>query len=149
MRILAIGSNVSVTCLIICLSCTNSNDPNSERAIDSFSSKQSNKISSSLDTELNDRKPNYLEQLDIDRIEKNEKEKEELKKIGGEKYTPGHEIEIIESKILFNSKFKPYAVVKLKNNLKSPLIAFEIIITPKPHESNTSALLQLSKRKRQ
>lgn len=133
MRILKIDVNVSFICLIICLSCTNSN---SERTLDSSSSKESKKITSSLDTELHNRKATYLEQLDITRIEKAEKEKEEMKKIGGENYKPGNEIEIIESKILFKSNFKPYAILKLKNNLKISLIAFEIVITPKPNESN-------------
>lgn len=71
-----------------------------------------------------------IQQNELNNILEREKEKEEMKKYYGPGYKAQNEIEILESTILYNSNFKPYAAIKIKNNLNIPFVAFEIIVIP-------------------
>ncbi len=122
----------SCACLIFFFIACNTNDSKKTAYDnnDTTSVINSNVDSVSIDS-LTNTPLTPIQQNELNNILEREKEKEKMKKYYGPGYTAQNEIEILESTILYNSNFKPYAAIKIKNNLNIPFVAFEIIIIPK------------------
>ncbi len=108
--------------LLFFISCNNTDSKTSASAkndtVTEINTKQAS--SSSLDS-LTNKPLTPIQQNELNNMLEREKENEEMKKYYGPGYTSKNEIEILESKILYNSNFKPYAVIKIKNNLNIQL----------------------------
>jgi hypothetical protein len=93
-----------------------------------------------------EKKLSPIEQEDVKRILKNEKEKEEMSKLYGPEGRLGNEIIVSESKIFYSADFEPYLEVKIKNNLKIPFIAVEVIVHPKSKSSSNCTSIIIKKK---
>ncbi len=127
--------------LLIFISCNDTKQDRSNTAVDStqnlyIDSSLSKKNSDSLVQNVMNGKLNPIEEEQVKEMERRKREKDEMKKLYGPGYTSGNEIEISESKILYNDDFSPYLMIKVKNNLIIPFVAFQIIVYPKANSSS-------------
>jgi hypothetical protein len=119
--------------IMILISCKNSSQNNSNSATALSATNDSVQIEAYKDSILRKISNQSLtsdEEAELRLINEREKEKEEMKNFYGQGYRSGNEIEITDSKILYDANFKAYLVAKVRNNLTIPFIAFEILVIP-------------------